>query len=63
MTLELVADIVDELMGQVEDENGRVLDGVVDGGVGDEVVGEGDAGEVFDVFVVVVDDAGELLGL
>lgn len=49
-------------MGKVEDEDCRVFDGVFDGGVGDDVFGEGDGGEVFDVFVEVVYEACELLG-
>jgi hypothetical protein len=38
------------------------LDGVGQGGIGDEVVGELDAWEVLYVFVQVVDEVGELLG-
>lgn len=48
-------------MGQVEDQDAGVLDGGSEGGVGVEVGGEGDVGEVFDVLVVVVDQVGELL--
>lgn len=63
VTFQLVANIVNELMGKVEDEDAGVFDGVGEGGVGDEVVGESDAWEIFDVFVVRVDNVCELLGL
>lgn len=59
---ELLAEVVDELVGEVEDEDRGVFDGGFDGGVGDDVFGEGDGGQVFDVFVEVVDEGCELLG-
>lgn len=61
LAADLIADIVDELVRKVEDENRRIRDGVNEGGVGDDVAWEGDAGEVFDVFVVFVDDVSQLL--
>lgn len=59
----LLAEVVDELVGKVEDEDCGVLDGGFDGGVGDDVFGQGDRRQVFDVFVDMVDEGGELLGL
>ncbi len=48
-------------MGEVEDEDAGVLDRVLKGGVCDDVGREGDVGEVFDVFVEVVDQSRELV--
>lgn len=53
----------DELVGQVEDEEGGVFDGVDEGRVGYEVWRERDVWEVFDVFVFCIDDGGEFLRL
>ena len=61
--LDLPADVANELVGKVEDKDARVLDGVYQRGVGDNVVRQRDAREVLDVLVVCVDDMGELLGL
>lgn len=55
------AELVDELVGQVEDQDGGVLDRGAEGGVGVQVGGQGDVGQVFDVLVVVVDQIGEFL--
>lgn len=63
VTVELLADIADKLVGKIEDEDGGILDGVLQGGVRDDVVGELDTGQVFCVLVVFVDDGGQLLGL
>ena len=60
---QLLAEVVDELVGKVEDEDCGAPDGVFNGGVGDDVFGQGYGGQVFDVFVEVVDEARELLGL
>ncbi|KAI7451852.1 Glycerol-3-phosphate dehydrogenase [Hortaea werneckii] len=58
-----IAGLGDELVGQVEDEDGGALDGVEQVRVGDDVVGQGDVGQVLDVLMEGVDEGGELLGL
>lgn len=56
------AGFADELVRHVEDEDCGVSDGVGQGGIGNEVVGELDTGEVLYIFVQDVDEVGELLG-
>ncbi|KAI6750939.1 hypothetical protein HG530_014389 [Fusarium avenaceum] len=43
VSVDLLADVCDELVGEVEDEDGGVLDSVADVGVGDEIGGQSDA--------------------
>ena len=49
-------------MRKIEDEDRGAFDGVLDRRVGDEVLRESNVRKVFDVFVVGVDDVGQLLG-
>ena len=63
VALHLGAEVRDELVRQVEDEDGGVAHGVDEGRVGDEVGGQGNGGQILDVFVERVDEGGELLGL
>lgn len=62
LALDGLARADDELMGQVEDQDGAVLDGIDQIRVGDEVGGQLDAGQVLDVLVLRVDDLGQVLG-
>ena len=56
MGCHVLCQFLDELVCQVEDENRGGFDGGWEGGVGVEVWREGYGGEVFDVFVEVVDE-------
>ena len=59
----LVAEAADELVREVEDEDGGVFDGILEGRVGDKVMREGNVRQVFDVLMEVVDEFRELLRL
>src|SRR5436190_13401067 len=61
MPPQLSAQTLDELMWYVEDENCRVFYGVYDRRVCNDVVRQGDAWEVLDVFMKVVYEAREFL--
>lgn len=50
-------------MGHTEDDEGSVLDDVLQVGHGDQVSGQGDVGEVSRVLVRSVDDVGQLLAV
>lgn len=50
-----------ELVRKVEYENGRIFGSGYKIWIGDDVGGYGNIGQVFDVFVLGVDDFGELL--
>jgi hypothetical protein len=63
MPVDLLANICNKLVGQVEDENGGVLDGGANVRVGDNVGRQGDAWQILDVLVMLVDHLGELLRL
>ncbi|KAL1835225.1 hypothetical protein VTK73DRAFT_5974 [Phialemonium thermophilum] len=63
VALELAAHVGDELVRQVEDQDGGVAHGVGQRRVGAHVVGQADALEVLHVLVAGVDDLGELARL
>jgi hypothetical protein len=63
MTLHLLGRLANELMGQVEDQDGRAFNCLLDRGVGDNILGQSDTRQVFEIFVVLVDQFGELLRL
>ncbi len=50
-------------MGEVENEDRRVMDGFLERRIGDEVGGKGNIGQVFDVVVEVIDQLGQLVRL
>lgn len=52
MAFHLVAEAADELMGEVEDEDAGVMDGLFKGGCGDQVGRERDIGQVLDVLML-----------
>lgn len=61
MTLDLVTDLGDKLMGNVKDEDGCVFDTVDNIGGSEDIVRKADTREIFDILMKVVDDGGELL--
>lgn len=61
MAFEALADPVDKLMGQIEDQYGGILDRVDQGRVGAQVVGQSDVWQVLDVLVQLVDDLRQVL--
>lgn len=63
VALELVANVFEELVGHVEDNNVGVLGGVHNRGHGDEVLGQLDRGQVLDVLMLLVDDLGQVLAI
>ena len=62
LALDGLAGADDELVRQVEDQDGAVLDGVDQIRVGHEVGGQLDAGQVLDVLMLGVDNLGQVLG-
>lgn len=63
VTFHLIAQATNELVGKVEDKDGGVVDGVLDGRVGDDVGREGDSRKVLDILMEVIDESCELVGL
>ena len=58
---EVFAELIDELVGKVEDEDGGALDRVLEGRIGMEIRRQGDIREIFDVLMEVIDEVCELL--
>lgn len=48
-------------MGKIEDEDCRVFNRVLKGGIGDDIGRECDVGQVFDVLVKMIDQCCELV--
>lgn len=63
MALELLAHTSQELMGQVEDDDVGALHGLEQIRLGNEVVGQLDLWQVSHVFVLRVEDVGEVLAV
>lgn len=63
VALELLADTGQELMGQVEDDDVGALDGLEKVWLGDQVVRKFDFGQVSHVFVLGVENVGQVLAV
>lgn len=61
-SFQLLARLHNELMGQIEDKDGTVLDGILQGRIGVQVGREFDPREVLDVLIGCIDDLGQVLG-
>ena len=63
MACKLFAEIIDELMWEVEDEDRRILHRIFDGRIGMNVMWQINIRKVLDILMKVVDQRRELLGL